>query len=304
MSEPSQEIQNLVALLRSREAPGDRTPAEQRAAFEEVAVLVAGSAEATSTPVDAGGVPGEWIAAPGASSERTLYYLHGGGYVIGSIHTHRALIARLSAASGARGFAINYRLAPEHPFPAAVEDAVTGYRWLLGQGVDPAGLVIAGDSAGGGLTVATLVALRDAGVPLPAAAVCLSPWTDMEGIGESAKTRAAADPMIDGAHLADGAQLYLGDADPRTPLAAPLYADLSGLPPMLIHVGDAEVLLDDSTRLAERATAAGVDVTLEVWDHMIHVWQFFAAILPEGQQAIDRIGAWVRERTTAGAAAR
>jgi acetyl esterase/lipase len=299
MGEPSQEIQNLVRLLRSREAPADRTPAEQRASFEEVAALVAGAAEAESTPADAGGVPGEWIATPSATTGRTLYYLHGGGYVIGSINTHRALIARLSAACEARAFAIDYRLAPEHPFPAAVEDAVTGYRWLLGQGVDPAGLAVAGDSAGGGLTVATLVALRDAGVPLPAAAVCLSPWTDMEGIGESARTRAAADPMIDGAHLADGAKLYLGGADPRSPLAAPLYADLSGLPPMLIHVGDAEVLLDDSTRLAERAKAAGVDVTLEVWDHMIHVWQFFAAILPEGQQAIDRIGAFVRARTAA-----
>jgi monoterpene epsilon-lactone hydrolase len=304
MSEPSPEIQNLVKLLRSQKAPADRTPGEQRASFEDVAVLLAGSVEATSDPVDAGGVAGEWIAASGAGAGRTLYYLHGGGYVIGSINTHRALIARLSAASGARAFAINYRLAPEHPFPAAVEDAVTGYRWLLEQGVDPAGLVIAGDSAGGGLTVATLVALRDAGVPLPAAAVCLSPWTDMEGIGESAKTRAAADPMIDPEEGLSQARLYLGDADPRTPLAAPLYADLSSLPPMLIHVGDAEVLLDDSTRLAERARAAGVDVTLEVWDHMIHVWHFFAAILPEGQQAIDRIGAFVRERTAAGAAAR
>ena len=304
MSEPSQEIQNLVKLLRSLEAPADRTPAEQRAAFEEVAQLVAGSFEATSEPVDARGVPGEWIAAPGASPARTLYYLHGGGYVTGSINTHRALIARLSAASGARALALNYRLAPEHPFPAAVEDAVAGYRWLLEQGVDREGLVIAGDSAGGGLTVATLVALRDAGVPLPAAAVCLSPWTDLEGIGESAKTRADADPMIDGAHLAEDARWYLGGADPRTPLAAPLYADLSGLPPMLIHVGDAEVLLDDSTRLAERAKAAGVDVTLEVWDHMVHVWHFLAAILPEGQQAIDRIGAFVRSRAKAVAPAR
>ena len=294
--EPSQEIQNLVTLLRSS-PPRAGTIAEQRAAFEGVPALFGGAVEARSESVEAGGVPGEWIAAPNATGGHVLYYLHGGGYTIGSVNTHRALIARLSAAAGIRALAIDYRLAPEHPFPAAVEDAVAAYRWLLDHGTDPAGIVIAGDSAGGGLTVATLVALRDADLPLPAAAVCLSPWVDLEGIGESATTRAAADPMIDGASLGEGAQQYLAGADPRTPLAAPLYADLSGLPPMLIQVGDAEVLLDDSTRLAERAKAAGVDVTLEVWEHMVHVWQYFAAILPEGQQAIDRIGAFVRERT-------
>ena len=304
MSEPSQEIQNIVKVLRSQKAPPGRPIAEQRAGFEEVSVLVGGKVAAASTPVDAHGIPGEWITAADAGDARTLYYLHGGGYTIGSIDSHRALIARLSAAAGARAFAINYRLAPEHPFPAAVDDAVAAYRWLLERGVDPAGLVVAGDSAGGGLTVATLVALRDAGVPLPAAAVCLSPWIDLEGTGESATSRAAADPIIDGALIGEDARHYLGGANPRTPLAAPLYADLHGLPPMLIHVGDAEVLLDDATRLAERAKAAGVDVTLEVWDHMVHVWHFFAAILPEGQQAIDRVGAFVRERTPAAAPAR
>ncbi len=253
-------------------------------------------------------MPGEWIAAPNAGAERPrIYYLHGGGYVIGSINTHRALIARLSAASGARAFAINYRLAPEHPFPAAVEDAVSAYRWLLEQGVDPATIVIAGDSAGGGLTVATLVALRDAGVPLPAAAVCLSPWTDMEGIGESAKTRKAADPMIDPEGGLAQAQLYLGGADPRTPLAAPLYADLRGLPPMLIHVGDAEVLLDDSTRLAERAKAAGVDVTLEVWDRhgaRLAVLRRDPARRPAGHRPHRRLRARAHGVSCAGAVGR
>ncbi|MCH8345634.1 MAG: alpha/beta hydrolase, partial [Chloroflexi bacterium] len=221
----------------------------------------------------------------------------------GSINTHREMISRLSRASGARALAIDYRLAPEHPFPAAIEDATTAYRWLLSSGVDPARLVIAGDSAGGGLTVATLISLRDAGDPLPAAAVCLSPWVDMEAASDSMTTKAEADPMITQKDVLEGAQAYLNGADPRTPLASPIHADLSGLPPLLIHVGTAEVLLDDSTRLAERARSAGVDVTLEPWDDMIHVFQFFASMLPEGQQAIDRIGEFVREHVGAKAAA-
>jgi acetyl esterase/lipase len=178
-----------------------------------------------------------------------------------------------------------------------VEDSTAAYRWLLSTGVDPARLVIAGDSAGGGLTVATLVALRDAGEPLPAAAVCLSPWVDLEALGESMTTRAEADPMVQREGLLQTAKAYLGDADPRTPLATPLYADLRELPPLLIQVGTAETLLDDSTRLAERAKSAGVDVALEVWDDMFHVWQFFAGMLPEGQQAIDRIGEFIRKHT-------
>jgi phosphinothricin tripeptide acetyl hydrolase len=178
-----------------------------------------------------------------------------------------------------------------------VEDCTAAYRWLLSTGVDPARLVIVGDSAGGGLTVATLVALRDAGEPLPKAAVCLSPWVDLELLGESMTTKAEIDPMLLREVGLQWAKAYLGDAHPRTPLASPLYADLTGLPPLLIQVGTAETLLDDATRLAERAKSAGVDVALEVWDDMIHVWQFFAARLPEGQQAIDRIGEFIRKHT-------
>jgi acetyl esterase/lipase len=253
---------------------------------------------------DADGVPGEWISAPGADPDTVIFYLHGGGYTIGSVNSHRQMISIISRSSGARAFAIDYRLAPENPFPAALEDATKAYRWLLAQGVDPGRTVIAGDSAGGGRTAATLLSLRDSGDPLPAAAALISPWTDMEGSGESMKTRAAADPMIraDGSHTA--AKAYMGSGDPRNPLASPIHADLSGLPPMLIHVGDAEVLLDDSTRLAAKAEADGVDVTLEVWDEMIHVWHFFADRLPEGQQAIDRIGEFVRQHVPATAPTR
>ena len=300
----SQMLETIIQTIRS--APDlHGAPIEQRrAAFEAAVSIFKAADDVRCDPVDAGGVPGEWISAPGADPDRVIYYLHGGGYSMGSIKTHREMVSRIARASGARALAIDYRLAPEHPFPAAIEDSTKAYRWLLSTGVDPARLVIAGDSAGGGLTVATLVALRDAGDPLPAAAVCLSPWVDMEGLGESMTTKAEADPMVNREDLIEGAQAYLDGADPRTPLAAPLYADLKGLPPLLIHVGTAETLLDDSTRLADRAKTAGVDVTLEPWDDMIHVWQFMASMLPEGQQAIDRIGDFIREHIGAKAAAR
>jgi acetyl esterase/lipase len=170
---------------------------------------------------------------------------------------------------------------------------VAAYRWLLGTGVEPARVVIAGDSAGGGLTVATLLALRDSGDPLPAAGVCISPWVDMEGLGESMTTRAEADPTVQRDGIVEMGQAYLGGADARSPLAAPIYADLSGLPPLLIQVGTAETLLDDSTRLVEQARSYGVDVTFEPWDDMFHVWHSYASMLPEAQQAIDRIGEFI-----------
>jgi monoterpene epsilon-lactone hydrolase len=294
---PSRQLQMIIETLRSRPAMAALSIEDQRAAFDALASQFPLAEDVRRDPVDAAGVPAEWITTPEALHERGIYYLHGGGYTLGSINTHREMISRLSRAARARALAIDYRLAPEHPFPAAVEDSTAAYRWLLAIGVDPARLVIAGDSAGGGLTVATLVALRDAGDPLPAAAVCLSPWVDLEGLGESMTTRAGVDPMVQREELLQHVKVYLGDAHPRTPLAAPLYADLRGLPPLLIQVGTAETLLDDSTRLAERAKAAGVDVVLEPWDDMIHVWQFCAAILPEGQQAIDRIGEFIRKHT-------
>jgi acetyl esterase/lipase len=201
----------------------------------------------------------------------------------------------LSRASDARVLGLEYRLAPENPFPAAVEDAVKSYAWLLSEGIDPNNIVIGGDSAGGGLAVAALVTIRYFGLPMPAAGVCLSPWVDLEGIGESMTTKADVDPGIAREGLVAMAKLYIEDMDPRTPLAAPLYADLQGLPPLLIQVGESETLLDDSTRLAERAKAAGVDTTLEVWEDMIHVWQMYAPVLAEGQRAIDGIGEFIRE---------
>ena len=293
----SPELTDIITLLRSRPVVENPPVADMRKGFDVLASKFPLTPEFTFDRIDAGGVPAAWVEAPGADPGRVILYLHGGGYVIGSIDTHRELAGRLSQASGARVLIIDYRLAPENPYPAAVEDAAAAYRWLLADGgAAPARTVIAGDSAGGGLTVAAMLALRDAGDPLPAAGVCLSPWVDMEGIGDSMTAKADVDPMVRKEGLVRMAGLYLDGADPRTPLAAPLYADLSGLPPLLIHVGTAETLLDDSTRLCERARAAGVDVTYESWDDMIHVWHIFAPLLPEGQQAVERVGEYVRQR--------
>jgi len=267
-----------------------------RAVMEEMSAFPS-AGDTKCTPVSAGGVPAEWVAAPGAAEDRAVLYLHGGGYVMGSINTHREMAARLSRAAGARVLVLDYRLAPEHPFPAAVDDATAAYRWLLAQNLKPARVAVAGDSAGGGLALATLVAIRDAKLPLPAAGVCISPWTDMEGTGGSMTTKAKVDPVVQKDMLLNMAKLYLGQKDPKTPLAAPLHADLRGLPPLLIQVGASETLLDDATRVAERAKAAGVKVDLEVWDEMIHVWHLFAPMLPEGQQAIEKAGKFVREHT-------
>jgi epsilon-lactone hydrolase len=191
---------------------------------------------------------------------------------------------------------VDYRLAPEHRFPAAVEDGVAAYRFAVSAGYAPGRIALGGDSSGGGLVLGTLVALRDDGDPLPAAGLCLCPWTDLTLSGESLRTKVDEDPMANPKILELMAEAYLGDADRRSPTASPLFADLAGLPPLLVQVGTAEILLDDATRLAERAKAAGVDVTLEIWDHMIHVWQSFADLLPEGRQAIERIGAYVEAR--------
>lgn len=290
-----QQLQSLIAMLKAQPIAQAPSLQQMRDGFEQMGSLFPVDADIRREPVSAGGVKSEWVSAPDADSGRAILYLHGGGYVIGSINTHRALAARLSRAAKARVLVIDYRLAPEHPYPAAVEDAVAAYRWMLTQGLKPSRIAAAGDSAGGGLTVATLVAIRDAKLPTPAGGACLSPWVDLEGIGESMTSKAGVDPMVQKAGLIEMAKAYLGGKDPRTPLAAPLYADLSGLPPLLIQVGTAETLLDDASRLAERARKAGVKVTYEPWENMIHVWQLFAPMLEEGQQAIERIGGFVRE---------
>ncbi|HEY2105869.1 MAG TPA: alpha/beta hydrolase [Candidatus Binataceae bacterium] len=290
-----QQLESLIQKLKAAPVDPTATFQRRRGAMEKAAFRL--DADIKAEPLTANGVPAEWITAPGADPGRNVLYLHGGGYTIGSIKTHRCLAGWVSRAAAARVLIIDYRLAPEHPFPAAVDDALAAYRFMLDSGVKPSRTVVAGDSAGGGLTVAALLAIRDAKLPLPGAAVCLSPWVDLEGTGESMKTKADADPMVSGGNLGDMAAAYLGGKDPKTPLASPLHADLRGLPPMLIQVGTAEVLLDDSKRLAERASAAGVEAIYEPWENMIHVWQIFVPMLDESKQAVERVGQYIREKT-------
>lgn len=290
------QLDSLVTLLRSRPAPETPDVGQARARFEKLAEFLGGAPDAKCESVDAGGVPAEWVMAPGCDTQRAVLYLHGGGYAIGSIATHRRLAYDISAASGARVLVIDYRLAPEHPFPAAVEDATTAWQWLLRQGLAANRMAIAGDSAGGGLTLATLVNLRDRKLGLPACAVAISPWVDLEGQGNSITARSTQDPMVQKEGLLWMAGLYLNGQDAKTPLAAPLHADLKDLPPILVQVGTAETLLDDATRIAEKLHAAGGDVRLAIWPNMLHVFPLFAPILSEGRDGCLEIGAFIRSK--------
>ncbi|MFW6237465.1 MAG: alpha/beta hydrolase, partial [Desulfosudaceae bacterium] len=271
-------------------------PQKLRAGLEQMAAMVPADEDISIESESAGGVPVEWADAPGGAADRFLVYFHGGGYAGGSPRTHRDMIARLARATGRRILAVDYRLAPENPFPAAVDDAASAWQWLIyDYGANPEDTAVAGDSAGGGLALALLVKLRDEGRPLPAAAVLMSPWADLAVTGPSARDKAEEDPFLTPEGLRYFSELYRHGADPEDPLVSPLFADMTGLPPMLIQVGERECLLDDSARLAEKARAAGVDVTLEVWESMVHVFQGFAAVLPEGQKAIARIGEYLRQ---------
>jgi monoterpene epsilon-lactone hydrolase len=246
--------------------------------------------------LDLDGVPAVQVATPKSRADRHLLYLHGGGHMSGSPGIYRDFIWRLANATSARVTILDHRLAPEHPFPAALDDAVTAYRRLLSDGIDPRRTVIAGESSGGGLTLSTLMRVRDEGVPLPAGAVALSPWTDLALTGASLRTNARADPMIRSDEAPRLAALYLAGADPRLPYASPLYGDPTDLPPMLIQVGSDEVLLDDSVRMAERLRDVGCQVEIEVWPRMPHAWQLWARVIPEANAAIARIGAFVDGR--------
>lgn len=261
-----------------------------------VAHVPAPPSDVSFDPVKADGIPAEWVSAPNADPNRALLYLHGGAYTLGSPRIYREMTWRVSEAARARVLAIDYRLAPEHRFPAALHDATNAWRWLLSSGFESQRLLIAGDSAGGGLTLATLLALRDGGHPLPAGAVCFSPWTDLSGSGESVKRNARRDPMLVSGLIVPAARNYLGDADPTNPLASPLFGDLHDLPPLLIHVGTSEILLSDSIRFAKKAETANVDVSMKVWGDLPHVFHLFARVLPEGRQAIDEMGRFCQKR--------
>jgi len=277
--------------------PNTLTIEQRRAQYERAERVFPTPPDVKVETIAAPARPAEWLTPPGVRTDAVVLYLHGGGYVIGSPRSHRHLAAAIARSAGTRALLLDYRLAPEHPFPAALEDSVAAYQWLLGQGIAPERVVVAGDSAGGGLTVATLLALRDRGLPRPAGGVCISPWVDLTNSAASYVTRAAADPIVTRDAIEGLTQAYIGAGDRKAPLVSPLYADLAGLPPLLVHVGSDEVLLDDALGLGERARKAGVDVQVEEWPAMIHVWHWFQPMLEEAERATQAIGAFVRART-------
>lgn len=295
-------LDRLLRVLTARPLDPKIDPRAFRKKFDQIAVRLSGKIKGVDVEkCDVDGIPGEWLWPKGSDRNTgdigTLLYLHGGGYILGSPNTHRAMVSSLVRNTNARALLIDYRLAPEHPFPAGIEDAVKAYRWLLDQGVTTDTITVAGDSAGGGLTLALLLSLRDADLPLPAGAALLSPWTDLAMSGWTHITHRKRDPMIslDGALLA--ARHYLGATNPTNPLASPLYGRFDGLPPLFIHVGGNEILLDDSLRLADRARAAGVQVEIKVWNGLPHVFQA-ASFLPEARQSLKEIAAFLKARMT------
>ncbi len=247
------------------------------------------------TPIPGGTIKGEWLWPTKSIDDRAILYLHGGGFFMGSCGTHRSTVSRIANAARASALSLDYRLAPEHPFPAALEDAVAAYKWLLNEGFQSDDIAIVGDSAGGGLVISTLLSLRDEGLLLPGAGVCISPWADLKGTGESLSTRAELDPFL-GSGMINAGALYAGENDLDSPLISPVYADLTGLPPLLIHVGTDEILLSDSTRLAQNAESAQVDVTLKIWERMWHAFHTLAPFMPEANRAIGEIGAFLDQR--------
>jgi monoterpene epsilon-lactone hydrolase len=276
---------------------GSASIAEQRALMAEAAASSPPPDGVALESVSLGGSKAEWLTPAGAGTEAIVLYLHGGGYCIGSLDSHRSLAGRIALSAKCPVVTLEYRLAPEHPYPAALTDATAAYGDLLSLGVSPDCIAIAGDSAGGGLTVATLLALRAAGSPLPGAAVCLSPWVDLTQTSPSYQLKAAVDPMVSKVGLDVMAEAYLGGIDPRSELASPLFAaDLAGLPPVLIEVGEHEVLLDDATRLADRLRDAGGSVSLHVWPELIHVFQAFPGpLVPEADESIQAVGSFLLE---------
>jgi monoterpene epsilon-lactone hydrolase len=297
---PSHAMQQVIDGLREQRKadPGHSSPtlAERRATFAPGGQPHPVPDDVLVTEVTAGGVPAHWLEAPGTQTDRVLIFLHGGGFEFGSVRSDGELAARLGRASGMRVLFPEYRLAPEHHFPAAIDDVVAAWRWLRNDQRLPArSIAVAGDSAGGGLAVALLVALRDAGDALPAAAVLMSPTVDLTSSGASMSERVDQDPISTPAMLRQFASDYLAGADPRTPLASPLFASLAGLPPLLVLVGTADLLLSDSERLAAAADQAGVDVTLEIGAGLPHVYPLMLGT-PEAAEATEEIGKFLRAR--------
>ena len=287
------EIDSIRALLASKPRPVGWP--ERRKRLDDVGAVWPVADDVELTAVDVDGIPGEYSIVPGSDPSRVLMFFHGGGYCSGSIQSHRRLVTEAGRAARMRTLALAYRLAPEHPFPAAYDDALTAWRFLRDQGIAAANIAVSGDSAGAGLTVALISRLRDAHEALPACAWLISPWTDLTMSGSTHVSKAAVDPLIHKEYLNELADAYLpAETDRKDPRVSPLYADLKNLPPMLIQIGSEETLLDDATRLAARAGAADVAVTLEIWPQMIHAWPLWNAHLEDGRRALASAGSFIR----------
>jgi monoterpene epsilon-lactone hydrolase len=287
------EIDAVRTLLRS--LPRPMSWSERRERLEAIGAEPV-AADVTIEAGSVGDIPIEWSYAPGSDPTRLLVFFHGGGYCSGSIASHRNMVVEAGRAASSRTLAVGYRRAPEHPFPAALEDAHSAYSFVLANGITPSKVALGGDSAGGGLVLALLTRLRDANEALPGCAWLLSPWVDLSMSGASLATKAGVDPLIQKAYLDELASAYLAGHDPADPLVSPLRADLAALPPMLVQVGSAECLLDDATRIAARAGAADVAVTLEIWPGMIHAWPLWASRLTDGRRALASAGAFIEAR--------
>jgi len=288
------EIDAIRALLGSKPRPVGWSERRQR--LDEVGSVWPVADDVTIEAVDCDGVPGEWSQVTGSDPSRVLLFFHGGGYCSGSIKSHRRMVTEAGRAARMQTLAIGYRLAPEHPYPAAHEDAMTAWRFLRRQGIAADNIAVGGDSAGGNLTIALIDRLRAAGEALPASAWLISPWTDLTMSGATLDTKEAVDPLIHKVYLEELADAYAVSADRKNPLISPLFADLRGFPPVLIQVGSAETLLADATRFAAAAGAADVDVTLEIWPHMIHAWPLWNAKLEDGRRALASAGEFIRAR--------
>ncbi len=293
MSNP--EIDAIRALLAA--APRPASLPERRARLDALGARYAIPSDVEITPISANGVDAEWTRTPQADPSRVLLFLHGGGYISGSIASHRHLAAEAGRQAHARTLALGYRLAPENPFPAALEDTLAAYRFLLAQGTNPTKIALGGESAGGGLALAAMLSLRDSNEPLPACAWLSSPWTDLAQTGATMQTKAADDPLIQKPYLDDLSAQYRNGADAKNPLISPLHANLQNLPPLLIQVGAAETLLNDSTRLAEAAGQANTQVTLEIWPDMIHAFTLFYQQVTAAREALHQVGAFIKSHT-------
>ena len=290
-------IEKLMQTLRERGLPDGLSLDERRARMEDIGTRFPAPQRASINPVKIAERPAEWVCDPDTDDGRVMLYVHGGGYVQGSLASHRNLVFEIARSMKGKVLNLDYRLAPEHPFPAAVEDTVNAWAELLEMGIDPKKASFGGDSAGGGLVIAALVSARDKGLPMPSCACCISPWTDLVGSGRTMDTKALEDPMVNRAALEFFSDFYADKEDKSHPLISPLFANLAGLPPLLIQVGTAETLLDDSRRLATRARYAGVDVSYAEWEGMPHIWHIFAPLLEKSRKAIIELGEFVERKT-------